>query len=50
MGIKQTSIGFNERQYKLLHKEKKRTGCSIGSIVRTSIEDHFQKKKVKKTE
>ena len=35
-------ISFTKRQYKLLHDEKKKTGCSIGSIVRMSVEDHFR--------
>jgi len=42
--MKKILISFTKRQYDLLHDEKKKTGCSIGSIVRTTIENHFKKR------
>jgi len=42
--MKKILISITERQHKKLHNEKKLTGCSMGSIIRTSIEDHFRKK------
>ena len=42
--MKKILISFTERQYILLHDEKKQTGCSIGSIIRNSFEDHLRQK------
>jgi hypothetical protein len=41
--MKKILISFTLRQYKILHDEKEKTGCSIGSIVRIALEHHFQK-------
>lgn len=40
--MKKIPIAFTERQYNLLHDEKKKSGCSIGSIIRASLEKHFR--------
>jgi hypothetical protein len=47
--MKKIGIFFTERQHTLLKKEKKKTGCSIGSIVRNLIEEHFKKQKGRKS-
>jgi len=40
--MKKIPVSFTERQYILLNKEKKITGCSIASIIRNSIEQYFK--------
>ena len=42
--MKKILISVTTRQYDLLHDEKKKTGCSIGAIVRIALETHFQKR------
>jgi len=39
--MKQIALSFTENQYKQLKKQSKETGCSMGSIVRTVLSEHF---------
>ena len=42
--MKQFPIAFNDNQFNQLKKRAKQTGCSIASVVRTVLADHFFEK------
>ena len=50
MKIEQISIGFNEKQKKLLDEESQRLGSSIASIVRSIITEYFEKREKERHE
>jgi len=39
--MKQIALSFTEDQYKQLKNQSKITGCSMGSIVRSVLSEHF---------
>lgn len=44
--LKRTGFCVNQHQYNLLSEESKQTGCSIASIIRNSIAEHFKNKEM----